>query len=131
MESQIYLLPITFPLWGIFLGIVSMALLALELGFMLGRRRQRRGKTNVHEEPRAMSGALLGFLAFVLAITFGNQESRFDRYRKVAVDEANAIPAITARMTWRNRINRTSNPQDAHRVAAPAVSTGPSRVYHT
>ncbi len=100
MESQIYLLPITFPLWGIFLGIVSMALLALELGFVLGRRRQRRGKTNVHEEPRAMSGALLGFLAFVLAITFGNQESRFDRYRKVAVDEANAIQKAWLDAEW-------------------------------
>jgi hypothetical protein len=100
MESQIYLLPITFPLWGIFLGIAGVALLALEVGYLLGRRRQRRGKTDVHEEPRAMSGALLGFLAFVLAIVFGNQSGRFDSYRQVATDEANAIQKAWFDAEW-------------------------------
>ena len=100
MESQVYLLPINFPLWGIFLAVAGTALLALELGYLLGRRRQRRGQADVHEEPRAMSGALLGFLAFVLAITFGNQESRFDSYRKVAIEEANAIQKAWLDAEW-------------------------------
>jgi hypothetical protein len=100
MESQIYLLPLTFPLWAIFLFVAGTALLALEAGFLLGRRRQQRHKGDVHEEPRAISGALLGFLAFVLAITFGNQSSRFDSYRQVAIDEANAIQKAWLDAEW-------------------------------
>jgi hypothetical protein len=100
MESHTDLLPMTFPLWATFLAIAGAALLALEVGYLLGRRRQQRREGEVHEEPRAMSGALLGFLAFVLAITFGGQMSRFDSYRQVAIDEANAIQKAWLDAEW-------------------------------
>ena len=88
------------PLWLIFLLTAGIAFLSMELGFALGQRRRRREEGDVHEESRAASGALLGFLAFVLAISFGNQASRFDDYRSLGVEEANAIQKAWLDAEW-------------------------------
>ena len=79
------------PLWGVFLATVLFALLAIELGFRLGKAWQRR--THVEKEGviGAMSGATLGLLAFLLAFIIGMAVNRFDNRRGLVVDEANAI----------------------------------------
>jgi hypothetical protein len=79
------------PLWLVFVIFVGMALLCVEGGFRLGKRRRDR---NAHEPQGAvgtMVAATLGLLAFLLTFTFNIAASRFDDRRTAVLDEANAI----------------------------------------
>ncbi|HWM67182.1 MAG TPA: hypothetical protein VNO35_11415 [Steroidobacteraceae bacterium] len=79
------------PLFGVYLIISLVALLAVELGFRLARNRLLR---SLHEDQApvgAIVGATLGLLAFLLAFTFGLAASRFDARKSFILDEANAI----------------------------------------
>jgi len=81
----------TLPLFGVYLTITLVALLAVELGFRLSRHRVSR---SLHEDQApvgAIVGATLGLLAFLLAFTFGLAAGRFDARKNFILDEANAI----------------------------------------
>jgi hypothetical protein len=83
--------PPAHPLWVFFVGAAVSALLALEIGYRLGRWRHRRA---VDEKPNpvgAMVASILGLLAFMLAFTFSLAASRFDARRQIVIEEANAI----------------------------------------
>jgi hypothetical protein len=57
----------------------------------------KKNPTIGNEELGAVSGALLGLLALLLAFTFGMSNSRFDTRRQLAVEEANAIGTVILR----------------------------------
>jgi hypothetical protein len=79
-----------FPLWGLFVVILLLVLLAEEAGYWLGK--YRRSQPNENEEPvGTMVASTLGLLAFILAFTFSLAATRYDTRRQVLLDEANAI----------------------------------------
>lgn len=79
------------PLWAVFFASLLITFLSIELGFLLGRRRQGRltGEEKIITGP--VVAAAFSLLAFMLAMTFGAVESRFSEIKHVALDEANAI----------------------------------------
>jgi hypothetical protein len=79
------------PLWAVFIGSVVSIIVAVELGYRLGRWRHRRAEHETEGAVGGMVAAELGLLAFMLAITFSLAASRFDDRRKILLDEANAI----------------------------------------
>ena len=79
------------PLWGLFVAILIVVLLAVELGYRLGKFRRSRHELEKEAPVGTMVGATLGLLAFILAFTFGLAAARFDTRRQVLLDEANAI----------------------------------------
>jgi hypothetical protein len=84
----------SFPIWSVFLGTMGLVLLCLQLGLLVGRRRQRNAQGKL-EGSGAMVGAAMGLLAFMLAFTFNNAATRFDNRKALVIEEANAIG-----MTW-------------------------------
>lgn len=79
------------PLWGLFLAVAGLVLLAIELGYRVGTYRRLRSEEEREGPVGAIVAATLGLLAFVLAFTFGLAASRFDARRQMVVKEANAI----------------------------------------
>ncbi len=81
----------TLPLWAFFLMMVVLTLLSIEVGQRMGARRRRNEE---HEEEGAIGtvvGAVLGLLAFVIALTFGAAGGRFDASREAMLDDVTAI----------------------------------------
>jgi hypothetical protein len=78
------------PLWALLVVILLLVLLALEIGYRLGKYAKR-----PEQEREAalgeMVGATLGLLAFLLAFTFGLAAARYDTRRQLLLDEANAV----------------------------------------
>jgi hypothetical protein len=79
------------PLWGLLPITISVVLLAVEIGYRLGRRRRQHSTAEKGAPVGAMVAATLGLLALMLAFSFGLAASRFDDHRRVVLDEANAI----------------------------------------
>ena len=65
-------------------------LLALELGFRLGRRHRSGGETQI-EGLGTLEGGVLGLMGLLLAFTFSGAASRFDERRRLIVEEANMM----------------------------------------
>jgi hypothetical protein len=80
-----------FPLLGVFVATFLMVMLAIEIGFQLGQRRQKTGKEEKEGTVGTMVGTSLGLLAFLLAFTFGMAADFFQNKRSVLREEANAI----------------------------------------
>ena len=79
------------PLWLVFVACVGGILLAAEIGYRLGKIRNRHAG---HEKEPIVGGivaAELGLFAFLPAFTFGLAGSRFETRRETLLDEANAI----------------------------------------
>lgn len=79
------------PLWGLFVVTTAYVLIAIELGFRIGRARAGLHDPEKESPVGAMVGASLALLAFLLAFTFGFAASRFEARRTVLLDEVNAI----------------------------------------
>jgi hypothetical protein len=79
------------PLPAMYLLTSLFALMAVEAGFRLAKRRLRRELYEKEASVGAMIGATMGQAAFLLAFTFGLAASRFDARKAFVVDEANAI----------------------------------------
>jgi hypothetical protein len=75
-------------LWFMFIGTLVGAVLVVEGGYRWARR-----KENLEKEAPvgAMVGAVLGLLAFLLAVTFGFAADRYIARKRAVIDEANAI----------------------------------------
>jgi hypothetical protein len=78
-------------LWGIFFLSVIAILLAIEVGFRLGRRARESPSKPGRIQIGSVVAASLGLLGFILAITFGTVTSRFDDRKQLVLDEANAV----------------------------------------
>jgi hypothetical protein len=79
------------PLWGIFVLTGALILIAVEAGFLLGRRRHRKATEEQAGAVGTMVGSTLGLLAFMLAFVFNFAAGRVDARRVALIDEANAI----------------------------------------
>lgn len=79
------------PMGGVYLASVLLSLLAIEVGYRLGKLWQRRTHAEKEGPIGAMAGATLAMLAFLLAFITGMAVNRFDNRRGLVVDEANAI----------------------------------------
>ena len=79
------------PLWAIFPITVGIALVSVEAGDRIARRRQKDSEEEKEPTIGGMVGATLGLFAFMLAFTFGLAGSRFEDRRQVLLSEANAI----------------------------------------
>jgi len=79
------------PLWLFFVGTVLLILAGMETGFVLGKRAAQQRSEEKESPAAAMSGAVLGLVAFILAFTFGIASGRYDTRKQLVRDEANAI----------------------------------------
>jgi hypothetical protein len=87
------------PLPAMYVLTSLLALLAVEAGFRLAKRRLHRELYEKEASVGAMVGATMGLAAFLLAFTFGLAASRFDARKAFVVDEANAIGTTYYRAT--------------------------------
>src|ERR1044072_8059068 len=70
---------------------IALFLLALEVGYRLGQRRQDKTDEPDKSHTSALQGATLGLLALLLGFTFAMAVTRFDNRKTVILDQANAI----------------------------------------
>lgn len=85
------------PVWVLFLATVASSLLAVEVGFRLGRRRASPEHKETEKSVGTMVGATLGLLAFMLAFTFGSAASRYGVRKELVIKDANAVQAAFLR----------------------------------
>jgi len=72
----------------LFLLTVAFMLLMLEAGYRFGLRAQNQSAKAQTAQVRALMGATLGLLAFMLAFTFSNAQSHFEDRMQYQIDEA-------------------------------------------
>ena len=70
-------------------GVITLA--AYEIGYRVGRWWQDRMPGEQEGPTGTLVGALLGLMAFLLAVTMGMASDRFDTRRGLVLEEANAI----------------------------------------
>lgn len=79
------------PLVVIFLGTIAVVALAVEAGYRLGSARRRRSEDEKESPVSAISSAIIGLAAFMLAFTFGLAAERHQAKRTLVREEAVAI----------------------------------------
>jgi hypothetical protein len=79
------------PVVGVFVLFVLISLLVFEIGYRLGRWRKARNPDEHEGASGTLVGALLGLLAFLLAVAMGIAADRFDARRGLVLTEATAI----------------------------------------
>jgi len=79
------------PLWTVYLLTVGLSLLAVEVGFRLGKYWKKRNPDEQESQIGPMIAATLGLWAFLLAFLVGVATNRFDARRELVVNEANSI----------------------------------------
>ena len=76
------------PIELMFIGTILVMVVFIEFGFRLGRRAQVRAKKAQTSQVRAIMGAGLGLLAFMLAFTFATAQSHFEARVQNLAEEA-------------------------------------------
>jgi len=76
------------PIWLLFIGTILVMILFIEYGFRLGKRAQATSKKAQTSQVRAIMGAGLGLLAFMLAFTFATAQSHFEARVQNLAEEA-------------------------------------------
>ena len=82
------------PIAAIFVIFAAVTLLCYEVGFRIGRWWQARMPGQQEGPTGVLVGALLGLMAFMLAVTMGMASDRFDARRGNVLSDANAIHAV-------------------------------------
>jgi hypothetical protein len=76
------------PIWLLLIGTVLVMVLFIEFGFRLGKNDQANAKKAQTSQVRAIMGAGLGLLAFMLAFTFSTAQSHFEARVQNMAEEA-------------------------------------------
>lgn len=76
------------PIWLLLIGTILVMVLFIEYGFRLGRNAQATAKKAQTSQVRAIMGAGLGLLAFMLAFTFSTAQSHFEARVQSLAEEA-------------------------------------------
>lgn len=76
------------PIWMLLVGTILLMVLFIELGFRLGKKAQDSAKKAQTSQVRAIMGAGLGLLAFMLAFTFSTAQSHFETRVQNLAEEA-------------------------------------------
>jgi hypothetical protein len=79
------------PIWLLFIGTLLVMVLFIEYGFRLGRNAKAKAKKAQTSQVRAIMGAALGLLAFMLAFTFSAAQSHFEAKVQNLAEEARII----------------------------------------
>lgn len=80
-----------FPLWLIFMLMIAISLLAFEAGQLMGKWHLRTANP-VREGPvGTVVAAVLGLLAFVIALTFSAASDKYDARKQTLLEEVNAV----------------------------------------
>ena len=76
------------PIWALLIGTVLIMVLFIEFGFHLGKNAQAGSRKAQTAQVRAIMGAGLGLLAFMLAFTFATAQSHFEARVQNLAEEA-------------------------------------------
>lgn len=76
------------PIWILLIATILVMVLFIEFGFRLGTRAQAKAKKAQTSQVRAIMGAGLGLLAFMLAFTFSTAQSHFEVRVQSLAEEA-------------------------------------------
>jgi len=76
------------PIWLLLFGTIAIMVLFIEYGFQLGKKAQANSKKAQTSQVRAIMGAGLGLLAFMLAFTFSTAQSHFEVRVQSLAEEA-------------------------------------------
>lgn len=76
------------PIWLSLIGTILVMVLFIEYGFRLGKHAQATSKKAQTSQVRAIMGAALGLLAFMLAFTFATAQSHFEARVQNLAEEA-------------------------------------------
>jgi len=76
------------PIWLLLIGTILIMVLFIEYGFRLGKKAQAHAKKAQTSQVRAIMGAGLGLLAFMLAFTFSTAQSHFEVRVQSLAEEA-------------------------------------------
>jgi len=76
------------PIWLLFIGTIMTMVLFIESGFRLGNRARATAKKAQTSQVRAIMGAGLGLLAFMLAFTFNTAQTHFEARVQTLAEEA-------------------------------------------
>jgi hypothetical protein len=79
------------PVWILFLVTAALVVLAVEIGFRLGKIVRRRSEEERESPVSAIAGAILGLLAFMLGFTFSIASDRYDTKKGLVREEANVL----------------------------------------
>lgn len=118
------------PLWMLYILCTLGAILAIELGVWLGRFRRRSDEKDVDTPTNAVVGAILGLLAFLLALTFSMAAERYNVRRENVLHEANAIQTTYLRADFlpeaeRGEVRRILREYVAHRAGGMTAVMSP------
>lgn len=76
------------PIWSLLIGTILLMVVFIEVGFRLGKKAQASAKKAQTSQVRAIMGAGLGLLAFMLAFTFSTAQSHFEARVQNLAEEA-------------------------------------------
>jgi len=76
------------PVWLLFVGTIALMVFFIEVGFRLGQKSLQHAKKAQTSQVRAIMGAGLGLLAFMLAFTFSAAQSHFEVRVESVAEEA-------------------------------------------
>jgi len=76
------------PIWALLIGTILVMVLFIEYGFRLGKNAQATAKKAQTSQVRAIMGAGLGLLAFMLAFTFATAQTHFEARVQSLAEEA-------------------------------------------
>jgi NADH:ubiquinone oxidoreductase subunit 6 (subunit J) len=76
------------PIWVLLLGTILLMVLFIETGFRLGQKALAGSKKTQTAQVRAIMGAGLGLLAFMLAFTFSTAQTHFETRVQSLAEEA-------------------------------------------
>ncbi len=79
------------PLWLFYAVTVAIVMFSVVCGLLMGRTIRQRGIDEKEAPIGAIVGAMLGLLAFILALSFSMAATRFDTQKQLLLDEVNAI----------------------------------------
>ena len=79
------------PIWLMLIGTILILVFFIEYGFRLGRKAQSTARKAQTSQVRAIMGAGLGLLAFMLAFTFSTAQSHFEARVQTLVEEARIV----------------------------------------
>ena len=76
------------PIWALLIGTILLLIAFIELGFSLGKKALANSKKAQISQVRAIMGAGLGLLAFMLAFTFNTAQTHFEVRVQSLAEEA-------------------------------------------
>jgi len=79
------------PIGVLFAATIIIVVITIEAGYRLGHAVHRRSAGEKESSVSAITAAILGLVAFMLAFTFGIVTNRYDARKALVLEEANAI----------------------------------------